>query len=275
MECCTQETIAEEEDNCSYCGSVSTTSISPYSHTSRNAPSPTRNSNSDVEVHQVSLSPEDKVEEMTFGLQERPRSSELILDMKTNKMWNEMSKQIPSDAGSTVDSRKDNRSRSMLNVASDLPGTPILERQRHLRAQTPGVFNTNTSRLNDSLDSFNTILPATSPARLRNTDRNNDPSQRIQNYIEKLAIDSTSTFGASLQCFIECTIDSENSDPRLVIRNARQFITGIKNYLTNGEAIQEIIEQESSKLQPNEFLNIDAILEGVLHKIVLGKIFFI
>lgn len=49
------------------------------------------------------------------------------------------------------------------------------------------------------------------------------------------------------------------------------FILGIKNYLTNGEAIQEIIEQESAKLQSNEFLNIDAILEAVLHKIVLGE----
>jgi hypothetical protein len=37
MECCTtHETIAEEEDACSYCGSVSTASISPYSHASRN-----------------------------------------------------------------------------------------------------------------------------------------------------------------------------------------------------------------------------------------------
>lgn len=56
MECCTHETIAEEDDNCSYCGSVSTASISPYSHNSRNIPSPTHHSNSDVEVHEVSLS---------------------------------------------------------------------------------------------------------------------------------------------------------------------------------------------------------------------------
>lgn len=35
--------------------------------------------------------------------------------------------------------------------------------------------------------------------------------------------------------------------------------------------MQEIIEQESAKLQSNEFLNIDAIFEAVLHKIVLGK----
>lgn len=140
-------------------------------------------------------------------------------------MWSEMSKRIPSEP-STFDSRKDNRSRSMVNVASDHLMSPMVERQTlRMHAQTPGVFN-NTANFNDSLESFNSILPATSPARLRTTGRNSDPGQRIQNYIEKLAIDSNSTFGASLQCFIECTIDSENPDPRLAIRNARQFITG-------------------------------------------------
>lgn len=227
MECCTHETIAEEEDNCSYCGSNSTTSISPYSHTSGNAPSPEHNS---IEVRQVSLSPEDKVEDDLFygADNNRPCSSELpnnndILNLANNRIWNETSKRVPSEPSSTFDSRKDNRSRSMLNVASEQM-TPIMERQQfRLRAQTPGnVFN-NHSNFNDSLDSFNTILPATSPARLRTT---TDPGQKIQNYIEKLAIDSTSTFGASLQCFVECTIDSDNNDPKLVIRNARQFITG-------------------------------------------------
>lgn len=204
MECCTHETIAEEEDNCSYCGSVSTTSISPYSHVSRNAPSPTHNSNSDVEVHQVSLSPEDNTEDVVFGM-ERPRSSDLgtngMLDMTGNTIWNEMSKRVPSEQ-STLNSQKDNRSRSMLNVASDHMASPMVERHNNFRLRT------QTPNFNESLESFNCILPAASPARLRTCNKNTDPGQRIQNFIEKLALDSNNTFGASLQCFIECTIDS-------------------------------------------------------------------
>lgn len=48
-------------------------------------------------------------------------------------------------------------------------------------------------------------------------------------------------------------------------------MNGIKNYLVkHGEQdLHALIEQERSKLQYTEFLNIDAILEGVLQKVVL------
>jgi len=40
----------------------------------------------------------------------------------------------------------------------------------------------------------------------------------------------------------------------------------------NGEAdLHLIIERESDRLHADEFLNIDAILESVLNKILLGK----
>lgn len=53
----------------------------------------------------------------------------------------------------------------------------------------------------------------------------------------------------------------------------RQFLNGMKNYLVkHGEGeLHDIIEKERSRLNANEFLNIDAILEAVLHKIVLSK----
>ncbi len=83
-------------------------------------------------------------------------------------------------------------------------------------------------------------------------------------------------FGATLRRFIECTIEAEECDPQVVIRNVRQFLNGIKNYLVkHGEAqLHELIEAERSRLNANEFLNIDAILEAVLHKIVLGIFWF-
>ncbi|VDN49491.1 unnamed protein product [Gongylonema pulchrum] len=48
-------------------------------------------------------------------------------------------------------------------------------------------------------------------------------------------------------------------------------MNGLKNYLVkHGEGeLHDLIEKERSRLNANEFLNIDAILEAVLHKIVL------
>uniref|UniRef100_A0A914RVV7 VPS9 domain-containing protein n=1 Tax=Parascaris equorum TaxID=6256 RepID=A0A914RVV7_PAREQ len=50
----------------------------------------------------------------------------------------------------------------------------------------------------------------------------------------------------------------------VVIRNVRQFLNGIKNYLVkHGEGeLHELIESERTRLNANEFLNIDAILEA-------------
>lgn len=49
----------------------------------------------------------------------------------------------------------------------------------------------------------------------------------------------------------------------------------MKNYLVkNGESdLHRLIERESDKLNANEFLNIDAIFETVLNKILLGNFF--
>lgn len=47
----------------------------------------------------------------------------------------------------------------------------------------------------------------------------------------RLAEDENTVFGATLKRFIECTVQSEEADPRVVVRNVRQFINGIKNYL--------------------------------------------
>uniref|UniRef100_A0A0N5C0I8 Protein sprint n=1 Tax=Strongyloides papillosus TaxID=174720 RepID=A0A0N5C0I8_STREA len=96
----------------------------------------------------------------------------------------------------------------------------------------------------------------------------------IQQYIETLSHDAGTIFGATLQRFIECTFEANETCPNTVIRNVRQFLTGIKNYLVkNGERnLHKIIEQESSKLPENAFLDIDAILETSLYKLLLKPI---
>lgn len=88
----------------------------------------------------------------------------------------------------------------------------------------------------------------------------------------RLASDENTVFGATLHRFIECTVESEETDPCVVIRRVRQFLNGMKNYLVkNGELdLHRLIERETDKLNANEFLNIDAIFEAVLSKILLG-----
>uniref|UniRef100_A0A915CW42 SH2 domain-containing protein n=1 Tax=Ditylenchus dipsaci TaxID=166011 RepID=A0A915CW42_9BILA len=83
-----------------------------------------------------------------------------------------------------------------------------------------------------------TIIP-----RFSNT---SDPSCILQKYVEYLAADESTMFWSTLHRFIECTIESEETDPSVVIRRVRQFLNGMKNYLVkNGELdLHGIIERE-------------------------------
>lgn len=51
----------------------------------------------------------------------------------------------------------------------------------------------------------------------------------------------------------------------------RQFMSGMKNYLVkHGEGdFQREVQRARSLLKPDEFLNLDSILEGVMHKLVV------
>lgn len=55
-----------------------------------------------------------------------------------------------------------------------------------------------------------------------------------------------------------------------MLRNVRQFISGIKNFLVqHGEpAFDTALLDIRSKLKSNEFLNVDVVLELVLHQLV-------
>jgi Ras and Rab interactor 2/3 len=55
------------------------------------------------------------------------------------------------------------------------------------------------------------------------------------------------------------------------MRNMRQFMSGMKNYLVKhgeGDFAREV-QMARSKLKPDEFLNLDTILEGVMHRLIV------
>ncbi|GFS12013.1 Ras and Rab interactor 2RAS and EF-hand domain-containing protein [Elysia marginata] len=100
---------------------------------------------------------------------------------------------------------------------------------------------------------------------------NKAPGTRIREYIFKLSSDHQTIFGSTIENFIQCTLESQETNPEHVMRNVRQFMTGIKNYLVkHGEGmLEDLIERERNKLGANEILNIDAIIEQALHVCVL------
>ncbi|XP_073980970.1 src homology 2 domain-containing protein sprint isoform X4 [Rhodnius prolixus] len=115
------------------------------------------------------------------------------------------------------------------------------------------------------------LLCAPRLAALQRTRECGGTGASIRSYTLHLASDKTTVFAQTIDNFICCTRESKETKPQIVMRNMRQFMTGMKNYLvTHGERefIRQV-EKERSKLRANEFLNLDAILEGVMHKLVV------
>ncbi|XP_012149590.1 src homology 2 domain-containing protein sprint isoform X4 [Megachile rotundata] len=115
--------------------------------------------------------------------------------------------------------------------------------------------------------------PLLSPPRLqalRNRD-NCGTGATIRSYALQLAADKTTTFSQNIDNFIQCTKEGKEASPHVVMRNMRQFMSGMKNYLVkHGEReFEKEVEKERLKLKPNEFLNLDAILEGVMMGLVV------
>lgn len=105
----------------------------------------------------------------------------------------------------------------------------------------------------------------------RNKAEHNDPNGAIEAYTLALAQDETSIFGQNIHNFIACTRESKEKIPQKVMRNMRQFMNGMKNFLAkHGEKrFDEEVDNARLALKKDEFLNLDTILEGVMHQLVV------
>lgn len=72
----------------------------------------------------------------------------------------------------------------------------------------------------------------------------------IRNYALALAQDKSTTFAQNIENFIQCTCESRETNPQIVMRNMRQFMSGMKNYLVkHGErGFDREVEKERSKV---------------------------
>ena len=70
-------------------------------------------------------------------------------------------------------------------------------------------------------------------------------------FVRSLAQSRMTTFGNTVDNFICCTKEGSETNPHIVVRNVRQFMNGIKNYLCqNGEAdLNRVIEQERNNVR--------------------------
>ena len=66
----------------------------------------------------------------------------------------------------------------------------------------------------------------------------------------ELSSDPSTLFARSVAQFVKCTEESPERDPAAVVRNVRQFLTGIKNFLVrSGEGrMLEVIREEREKV---------------------------
>nr|XP_027203919.1 protein sprint-like isoform X1 [Dermatophagoides pteronyssinus] len=93
----------------------------------------------------------------------------------------------------------------------------------------------------------------------------------ISNYVFELASRKDNTFAKSIDNFIECTKETTDPNPSVILGYVRQFMNGMKNYLIkHGEGdFINVVQNERSRLKPNQFLNIDSILEVSLQKLII------
>ncbi|CAH2090291.1 unnamed protein product [Euphydryas editha] len=120
-------------------------------------------------------------------------------------------------------------------------------------------------------DISNSYLSAGRVRALRGGRSTRGAGAALRAYALHLAQDKSTTFAQNVDNFIACTLDSKETCPQIMMRNMRQFMSGMKNYLVkHGEReFEKEVEKERLKLKPTEFLNIDAILEGVMHRLVV------
>lgn len=70
-------------------------------------------------------------------------------------------------------------------------------------------------------------------------------------YALQLAADKSTVFARSIDNFVCCTVESKETNPSVVMRNVRQFMSGMKNYLLkHGEKeFQKVVEKERSQVR--------------------------
>ncbi len=146
------------------------------------------------------------------------------------------------------------------------------------------MFRHNNSVFLDRTLTFNDYLNSSVLLSSSNTDKENVNKNRfhlIRNYIFNLSKNEKTLLGKSINEFITCSTSSNDIKSNALIRNTRQFLNGLKNYLLiiDNSEINQLIEKERANLKLGEILNVDSIIEDCLQAIILrplkAKIYYL
>ncbi|CAI2354252.1 unnamed protein product [Caenorhabditis sp. 36 PRJEB53466] len=228
---------------------------------------------------------DDEDEQDMLRWQQTEKRRPLPSDRVTVKAWEQ-----ESDGGSsrfnTLDSRTNNGSIGGNTLRRNPEGSFSIRSLPRALSRFSHSLGMSAAASFGSIDDLPTTLPSMSPllsgrasrAQLpRSSSTDEKIGRAVQEYVEQLAQvreGDNACFGLTLRQFVACTQDTKETDPAVVIRNVRQFINGMKNYLVkHGEGdLHRIIDEESARLNSHQILNIDAVLEAVLHKLLLREI---
>ncbi|XP_038071680.1 uncharacterized protein LOC119740437 isoform X2 [Patiria miniata] len=95
-----------------------------------------------------------------------------------------------------------------------------------------------------------------------------DPAEEIQAAIHKLASNKSSYFSMMMECFVQNIKDKEEKErPDVLIRNLRQFMSGMKNYLFNRREPE--VDAAMDKYYDLTMAELDAIVESAIHSYIL------
>lgn len=96
-------------------------------------------------------------------------------------------------------------------------------------------------------------------------------ARSISEYVFELYRLNDNLFAKSINNFILCTKELYEPNPLVIMRNIRQFINGIKNYLVkNGEKeFLDFVKHERKRLKAEEIIDLEAILTNCLHKLTI------
>ena len=96
-------------------------------------------------------------------------------------------------------------------------------------------------------------------------------ARSISEYVFELYRLNDNLFAKSINHFIQCTKELYEPNPLVIMRNIRQFMNGIKNYLVmNGEKeFLDFVRHERKRLKAEEIIDLEAIITNCLHKLTI------
>ena len=101
-----------------------------------------------------------------------------------------------------------------------------------------------------------------------------ETQQKIKDYIQSELNCDKWLFGKMVSQFLECTKQVHAQHILSTLRNVRQFMNGMKNYLIrHGEGdLHVMISEERTKLNSDQFLNVDLLLEESMNTLIIGPL---